>query len=280
MEADEQFPHSEQRLVVHLREVAEDLRLPILEVGEPFPHLHAAGVVALDDRVDRQRSEFVHLIGELPDPAECRRLDTQLLRLGLQHGLGDVLGVVRDQLQVLRDRPVADQREPGLQPDRSREVGVLERGEDQPQEEHEDLVRLPFAVERPLCQIRVAVGQRLGRLPAHRRAGRLQPPEQVVEGEVLRVDGTPDGDTLGCLLDHTQPHQLPFRPVDGVDVVGVQRPAVRLDVDHPPAEHVLCQNRPFERVCVEVVRPQRRLRVLGGRRLRQHGQCPLPTHPE
>ncbi len=117
--------------------------------------------------------------------------------LGLQGDLGDVLGVVRRQFEVLRHRPVADEREAAIEADRPREVGVLVGREDEPEQEDENLVRLPLAVERPLGEVGVAVGERLDGLTAHRRAGGFEAFEEVVEREVLRVDRAANRDSSG-----------------------------------------------------------------------------------
>lgn len=120
--------------------------------------------------------------------------------------LRDVFGVVRNEFEVLRDAPVADEREPLVESDRARQPGVVVGGEDEPQQQHEDLVGLSLPVERALCEIRVAVGERLHGLPAHRRPGVFEALQEVVEVEVSRIDRTPDGDPGG--VSSTTPNPM------------------------------------------------------------------------
>ena len=172
------------------------------------------------------------------------------------------------------------QREAGIEADRPTEVGVLVGGEDEPKEEDEDLVGLSLAVERALGEIAVAVGQRLDGLPAHRTAGVFESLQKVIEREILRVGRTPDRNTLGGLLDDAQPHQLCFGLIDRVDVFGVKRIGVHLDVDNPSAQHVLGDDRPLNGAGIEIVGVDHRLAFAGACGLREHGERSLSTHPD
>jgi hypothetical protein len=222
----------------------------------------------------RQIRELTEQVNEISE----KGVDVEFVVLGLEDDVGDVLGVVGRELEVLGDRPVADERERGIEPQRTHEVGVLVGGEDEPKEEHEDLVRLALAVERPLGEVGIAVLERLDGLVAHRRPGRFEALEQVVEREVLGVDRAPDGDAVRGLLDDAQPHQLRLGVVHRVDLGRVEGISLLdLDVDDAPAEDVLGDDGPLDRRRVQFAGVDDGLGLLLLDGLRENRQRPLAT---